>query len=64
MKEEGRLSKEIIGAAIDVLTRKIRYQPPKIKDTLHMLRDSTAYLHLADQVRLLSRQKPSFDFPA
>ena len=38
-------------APIDVLTRKIRYQPPKIKDTLHMLRDSTACLFLSELIK-------------
>ena len=47
-------------APIDVLTRKDT-NPPNIIGTFHMLRDSTACLYLADQVRLLSRQKPSFD---
>ena len=37
-------------ASIDVLTRKNRNKPPIIKDTLHMLRDSTACLYLADLV--------------
>ena len=38
-------------APIDVLTRKSSYQPPKIKDTLHMLRDSTACLFLSELVK-------------
>ncbi len=38
-------------APIDVLTRKIHNQPPKIKDTLHMLRDSTACLFLSELIK-------------
>ena len=38
-------------APIDVLTRKIRNHPPKIKDTLHMLRDSTACLFLYELIK-------------
>ena len=38
-------------APIDVLTRKIRNHPPKIKDTLHMLRDSTACLFLSELIK-------------
>jgi hypothetical protein len=37
-------------APIDVLTRKNCYQSPKIKDTLHMLRDSTACLFLSELI--------------
>ena len=35
-------------APIDALTRKDASLPPRIIGTLHMLRDSTACLHLAD----------------
>ena len=38
-------------APIDVLTRKKRYQPPIIEDTLHMLRDSTACLFLSELIK-------------
>ncbi len=38
-------------APIDVLTRKIRNKPPKIKGTLHMLRDSTACLFLSELIK-------------
>ncbi len=38
-------------APIDVLTRKNRNQPPKIKDAFHMLRDSTACLFLSELIK-------------
>ncbi|MCR4344949.1 MAG: hypothetical protein NUV44_09320 [Candidatus Scalindua sp.] len=38
-------------ASIDVLTRKNRNKPPIIKDTLHMLRDSTACLFLSELIK-------------
>lgn len=38
-------------ASIDVLTRKNRNRPPIIKDTLHMLRDSTACLFLSELIK-------------
>ena len=38
-------------APIDVLTRKIHNQQPKIKNTLHMLRDSTACLYLFELLK-------------
>ena len=38
-------------ASIDVLTRRDRNKPPIIKDTLHMLRDSTACLFLSELIK-------------
>lgn len=38
-------------APIEVLTRKIHNQPPKIKDAFHMLRDSTACLFLSELIK-------------
>ncbi len=37
--------------SIDVLNRKAHNQPPKIKNTLHMLRDSTACLYLFELLK-------------
>jgi len=37
--------------SIDVLTRKTHKQPPKIINTLHMLRDSTACLYLFELLK-------------
>jgi len=38
-------------APVDVLTRKFRNQSPKIKDSFHMLRDSTACLFLSELMK-------------
>jgi len=38
-------------APIDVLTRKFRNQSPKIEDSFHMLRDSTACLFLSELIK-------------
>ena len=43
-------------APVDVLTRKFRNQTPKINDSFHMLRDSTACLFLSE----LIKGKPSY----
>ncbi|GAX59877.1 aminopeptidase [Candidatus Scalindua japonica] len=37
-------------ALVDVLTRKFRNQTPKIEDSFHMLRDSTACLFLSELI--------------
>ncbi len=36
---------------VDILTRKFRNQSPKIKDSFHMLRDSTACLFLSELIK-------------
>ncbi|MCP5061244.1 MAG: hypothetical protein GY936_02115 [Ignavibacteriae bacterium] len=38
-------------APIDVLTRKFRNQSPKINDSFHMLRDSTACMFLSELIK-------------
>jgi len=38
-------------APVDVLTRKFRNQSPKIEDSFHMLRDSTACLFLSELIK-------------
>ncbi len=38
-------------APVDVLTRKFRNQTPKIEDSFHMLRDSTACLFLSELIK-------------
>ena len=57
-------------APFDVLTHKTHNQPPKIEDTLHMLRDSTACLFLTELIKgeydfggLLYNIPPDIYFP-
>ncbi len=38
-------------APVDILTRKFRNQSPKVNDSFHMLRDSTACLFLSELIK-------------
>ncbi len=37
-------------APVEVLNRRVRNEPPQIKDAFHMLRDSTACLFLSELI--------------
>ncbi len=38
-------------APVEVLNRRVRNEPPQIKDAFHMLRDSTACLFLSELIK-------------